>query len=252
MSRIIFITGATSGIGLACAEIFAKNGDDLVINGRRQEKLDSLKEELENKYQTRIWCARFDVRDREAVFNSIANLPPECRQPDILINNAGLAAGKDLFNDADIDDWETMINTNINGVLYVTRALLPGIIAKKQGHIINIGSIAGDAVYPAGNVYCATKSAVEAISKAMRIDLLPHSIKVTNIKPGAVETEFSLVRFKGDTAKANATYEGYQPLSAAEVADTIFYCASLPAHVCINELTITCTAQADGLHMFKG
>ncbi|HSV12105.1 MAG TPA: SDR family NAD(P)-dependent oxidoreductase [Hanamia sp.] len=251
MKRIVFITGATSGIGKACAEKFAANGDDLIINGRRKERLDDLKKELEEKYKTEVLCAAFDVQKKEEVFETINGFAEKWKAIDILINSAGLALGRDLFDEANIIDWETMIQTNINGLLYVSKAVIPFMINKTEGHIINLGSTAGDVVYERGNVYCATKSAVEAINEAMRIDLLQHHIKVTNVKPGAVETEFSLVRFKGDEEKAEQVYEGFVPLTAADVANTIFYCASLPPNVCINELQITCIAQANGIYSYK-
>jgi 3-hydroxy acid dehydrogenase / malonic semialdehyde reductase len=196
-------------------------------------------------------CAAFDVQKKEEVFETINHFPEKWKSIDILINSAGLALGLDLFDEANMNDWETMIQTNINGLLYVCKAIIPFMIKRNAGHIINLGSTAGDVVYESGNVYCATKSAVEAISEAMRIDLLQHRIKVTNVKPGAVETEFSLVRFKGDEGKAEKVYEGYVPLSAADVANTIFYCASLPPNVCINELQITCIAQANGIYSYK-
>jgi NADP-dependent 3-hydroxy acid dehydrogenase YdfG len=251
MSRIIFITGATSGIGRECAEIFARNGDKLIINGRRQENLEELKSSLESLYNTEIICASFDVQKKEEVFKCINELPENWQHVDILINNAGLALGRDLFNEADIEDWETMLQTNINGILYVSKALLPWMIKMNKGHIINIGSTAGDDMYEGGNVYCASKAAVDALSRSMRIDFLAHKIKVTNIKPGAAETEFSLVRLKGDAEKAKKVYEGFTPLSAKDIAESIFYCANLPAHVCINELTITSTAQANGIYIHR-
>ncbi|MEO6682079.1 MAG: SDR family NAD(P)-dependent oxidoreductase [Ginsengibacter sp.] len=251
MSRIIFITGATSGIGKACAEIFAKNGDRLIINGRRAEKLTELKITLETEWNTEVYCAPFDVRHKEEVFKAIEALPQEWQEVDILINNAGLALGRDLFEEADILDWETMLQTNINGILYVSKAVIPSMIKNNRGHIINIGSTAGDDMYEKGNVYCASKAAVDALSRGMRIDLLPHKIKVTNVKPGAAETEFSLVRLKGDVQKADEVYEGFIPLSAADIADSIFYCANVSPNVCINELTITCTAQANGIYTYK-
>jgi 3-hydroxy acid dehydrogenase / malonic semialdehyde reductase len=251
MKRIVFITGATSGIGKACAERFAANGDDLIINGRRKERLEELKKKLEETYNIEVLCAAFDVRIKEEVFQTIDDFPEKWKSIDILINSAGLALGRDLFDEADILDWETMIQTNINGLLYVSKAVIPFMIKRNAGHIINLGSTAGDDVYERGNVYCATKSAVEAINEAMRIDLLRHRIKITNVKPGAVETEFSLVRFKGDEEQAEKVYEGFVPLSAADVADTIFYCASLPPNVCINELQITCIAQANGIYSYK-
>ncbi|MEO6134954.1 MAG: SDR family NAD(P)-dependent oxidoreductase [Ginsengibacter sp.] len=251
MKRIVLITGATSGIGKACAQAFAANGDQIIITGRRKDRLDELKSDLENEYSAKVLCLDFDVQIKKEVDDSINSLPAEWKNIDILINNAGLALGRDLFDEADMQDWETMIDTNFKGILYVSKAILPSMIKRNQGHIINIGSIAGDDMYERGNVYCASKAAVEAISKTMRIDLLKHSIKVTNIKPGAADTEFGIVRFKGDAEKAAATYVGYQPLVAADIAQSIFYCALLPAHVCINELTITCTAQANGIYSYK-
>ena len=251
MKRIIFITGATSGIGKACAEKFAANGDHLILNGRRKERLEELKTNLEEKYKVDILCMPFDVRQKEEVVASIDQLAEKWKSVDILINNAGLALGRDLFDKAEITDWETMIDTNVKGLIYVSKAVLPSMIEKKKGHIINLGSISGDEVYEGGNIYCATKSAVDAISRAMRIDLLKHHIKVTNIKPGATETEFSLIRFKGDEKQAAKIYEGLVPLTPADIADSIFYCASLPSNVCINSLTITCTAQADGIYSYR-
>ena len=251
MKRIIFITGATSGIGKACAEKFAANGDHLILNGRRKERLEELKTNLEEKYKVDILCMPFDVRQKEEVFTSIDQLSEMWKSIDILINNAGLALGRDLFDKAEITDWETMVDTNVKGLIYVSKAVLPSMIEKKKGHIINLGSISGDEVYEGGNIYCATKSAVDAISRAMRIDLLKHHIKVTNIKPGATETEFSLIRFKGDEKQAAKIYEGLVPLTPADIADSIFYCASLPSNVCINSLTVTRTAQADGIYSYR-
>jgi len=251
MKRIVFITGATSGIGKACAEKFAANGDDLIINGRRKERLEELKKELEEKYKTEVLCTPFDVQKKEKVFETINQFSEKWKSIDILINSAGLALGKDLFDEASLSDWETMLNTNVNGLIFVSKAVIPFMVKRNNGHIINLGSTAGDDVYERGNIYCASKSAVEAISHAMRIDLLPHHIKVTNIKPGAVETEFSLVRFKGDEEKAAKTYDGFIPLTPEDVADSIFYCASLPPNVCINDLAITCTAQANGIYSYK-
>jgi len=245
MNKIVLITGATSGIGEACAEKFAAAGDNLIITGRRAERLEELKSRLQKTHPVKILTASFDVQDRKAVESFIAGLSEEWQQIDILINNAGLAAGRDFFEDADIEDWERMLNTNVHGLLYVSKAVVPLMIARKKGHIINMGSIAGKEVYEKGNVYCASKFAVDAINRAMRIDLLKHNIKVTSINPGAVETEFSIVRFKGDEAKAEAAYKNYIPLIAKDVAETIFYCASLPDHVCINDLTITCLQQAN-------
>ncbi|MEO6837051.1 MAG: SDR family NAD(P)-dependent oxidoreductase [Ginsengibacter sp.] len=251
MKRTIFITGATSGIGRACAQKFAANGDHLIINGRRKERLEELKSELEKKYKIEILCAPFDVQNKEDVFETINQFPERWKSIDILVNSAGLAIGRDTFDEADITDWETMLNTNVNGLIYVSKAVLPFMIKRNSGHIINLGSTAGDEVYERGNIYCASKRAVEAISQAMRIDLLPHHIKVTNIKPGAVETEFSVVRFKGDEEKAARVYDGLIPLNPGDVADSIFYCASLSPNVCINELTITCIAQANGIYSYR-
>ena len=245
MNQIVFITGTTSGFGEACALLFAKNGYNLILNGRREERLQVQKQYLEEKYGIKCLVAVFDVRDQKAVFESVNSFPEEWKQVDILVNNAGLALGRDLFDKASLDDWDTMIDTNVKGLLYVSKAVLPGMIKKKKGHIINVGSTAAKEAYEGGNVYCASKSAVDAISKAMRIDLLQHSIKVTAIHPGAAETEFSLVRFKGSEDTAKKVYEGYKPLSAADVADIIYYTATLPPHVCINDLVVTCTQQAN-------
>lgn len=248
---IALITGATAGFGKACAEKFASNDVNVIITGRRKDRLEEQKTALEKKYGIKCLWLCFDVRDKKAVNEAIENIPAEWRGIDILVNNAGLALGRDYFEEADMDDWETMIDTNLKGLLYVTRAALPHMIKNGGGHIINLGSIAGKEVYEKGNVYCASKHAVDAISKSMRIDLLRHGIKVTAIHPGAAETEFSLVRFKGDPEKATAVYEGYEPLTAQDIADTIWYCASLPKHVCINDLVITCTAQANSYLTFK-
>ena len=244
MNKIVLITGATSGFGEACARQFAAGGYRLIITGRRKEKLEALQQEL----KTEVLPLVFDVQDKDAVFTAIAGLPAAWKDIDILVNNAGLALGRDFFHEASLDDWETMLDTNVKGLLYVSKAVVPLMVARKSGHIINLGSIAGKEVYEKGNVYCASKYAVDAISKAMRIDLLQHRIKVTAIHPGAADTEFSKVRFKGDIDQAQKIYEGYTPLRAEDVADTIYYCASLPAHVCINEVNITCLAQANSFY----
>jgi 3-hydroxy acid dehydrogenase / malonic semialdehyde reductase len=248
MNKIVLITGATSGIGKACAQKFAAEKYNVIITGRRKERLDSLKTELESEHGILVLPLCFDVQDKEAVFAAINNLPAEWKNINILINNAGLALGRDNFEEADLNDWETMMGTNVNGLLYVTRAILPFMIAKKNGHIINMGSVAGKEVYEKGNAYCASKFAVDALNKAMRIDLLKHNIKVTGIHPGAVQTEFSLVRFKGNTATAAAAYNGLVPLTGGNIADIIYYCTSLPAHVCINDLVVTPTQQADAIY----
>ena len=247
MNRIVFITGATSGIGKACAEKFAANGDAIIINGRRKERLLEIKNSLEERYKIDVLCAQFDVQNKEEVFESIHSFSDQWKAIDILINNAGLALGRDYFDEATLSDWETMLQTNVNGLLYVTKAVLPFMVTRNSGHVINLGSVAGDDMYEKGNVYCASKAAVDAISRSMRIDLLQHHIKVTNIKPGAAETEFGIVRFKGDADNAAKVYEGFIPLTGEDIADAIFYCASLPRNVCINELEITCIAQANGI-----
>lgn len=252
MEKIVFITGATSGFGKACAQLFAANGYQLILNGRRADRLEELKNEFQKLYNSNVQLLVFDVQNKEEVFTSINALPAEWQSIDVLINNAGLALGRDYFNEADIDDWETMLNTNVKGLLYVSRAVLPFMIHRKKGHIINIGSTAAKEVYEKGNMYCASKAAVDSISKAMRIDLLQHQIKVTAIHPGAAETEFSKVRFKGDEQKASAMYEGYKALTPNDVAEVIYYTTTLPAHVCINDLVLTSTAQANSFYTYKG
>jgi 3-hydroxy acid dehydrogenase / malonic semialdehyde reductase len=249
--KTVFITGATAGIGEACAIKYAQNGYSLILNGRRTERLESLKDKLEEEYGITSYLLPFDVQDRKAVFAAVNSLPDDWKNIDVLVNNAGLALGKDAFDEANLDDWETMIDTNIKGLLYVSRAVMPMMVQQKSGHIINMGSVAAKDVYDKGNVYCATKAAVETLSEAMRIELLPHHIKVTAIHPGAVETEFSLVRFKGNEEAARKVYEGFEPLSAMDVADVIFYCTSLPPHVCINDLVITATQQANSIYTHK-
>ena len=251
MAKIIFITGATSGFGKATAEIFAANGYDLILNGRRADRLEELCKTLVKKFNIAALTLPFDVRDEKAVFDSINHLPAEWKNIDILFNNAGLALGRDYFDEADLNDWNIMIDTNVKGFMYVAKAVSQLMVARKQGHIINMGSIAGKQVYEKGNAYCASKYAVDALNHAMRIDLLRHNIKVTGIHPGAAETEFSLVRFKGDGDTAKKIYDGLTPLTPEDVAGVIWYCASLPPHVCINDLTITCTRQADGIYFYR-
>ncbi len=251
MNKIILITGATAGIGKACAEKFAAHHFNIIITGRRQDRLTALQKTLQEQFPVQVYTCCFDVQDKKAVDEAISALPDAWKEIDILLNNAGLALGRDSFADADMNDWETMMQTNVNGLLYVSRAVLPYMIGKSNKHIINLGSIAGKEVYENGNVYCASKFAVDAISRSMRIDLLKHRIKVTSINPGAVETEFSIVRYKGDTEKADAAYVGYQPLTAEDVADTIYYTASTPQHVCINDVVITCTQQAGTYYFDK-
>ncbi len=250
-NRTVFITGATSGIGKACAEKFASAGDNIIINGRRADRLTELKKSLEKDFKVKVFETVFDVQNKEEVFTVVNNLPEEWKAIDILINNAGLALGRDYFDEADMEDWDTMLQTNVNGLLYVSRAVIPLMKKRNGGHIINLGSVAGKEMYEKGNVYCVSKAAVDVISKTMRIDLLQHRIKVTAIHPGAVETEFALVRYKGDKEKASDTYKGFTPLSAMDIADTIFYTASLPPHVCINDLVITTLAQANAIYFKK-
>lgn len=251
MSKLVFITGATSGFGKACAELFAANNWKIILNGRRLDRLQEIKTQLAEQYHANIFLLPFDVQQKDEVFTAIHSLPEEWQAIDVLINNAGLALGRDHFDVAEINDWEIMIDTNLKGLLYVSRAVLPYMIKRKAGHVINLGSTAGKEAYENGNVYCASKAAVDSISKGMRIDLLQHKIKVTAIHPGAAETEFSMVRFKGNEQKAAAVYEGYTPLSASDVADVIFYAATLPPHVCINDLVLTCTAQANSFYTHK-
>lgn len=251
MNRIVMITGATSGFGAAMARQYAALGDRLILTGRRHEKLQELCKALKTKFDTPTIDLCFDVRDRAACFTAIENLPDEWKAIDILVNNAGLAAGRDSFDKANLDDWELMLDTNVKGLMYISKAVIPLMQARKKGHIVNMGSIAGKEVYANGNGYCASKYAVHALSQSMRIDLLANGIKVSCINPGAAETEFSLVRFKGDEQKAAAMYAGYQPLSADDVAGVVIYVTGLPAHVCINDLDITPTAQACSFYLQK-
>lgn len=251
MSRIVCVTGATSGFGKAIAEKFLAEGNRVIITGRRKERLENDQRLWQEKYgANKVFSIVMDVQDRQAVEKGFSTLPEEWQAIDVLVNNAGLALGRDSFDQANLQDWETMWQTNVMGLVYVTRALLPHII-KRKGHIINMGSIAGKEVYPQGNMYCASKHAVDALSKSMRIDLLQHGVKVTAIHPGAAETEFSLVRYKGDASKAAPVYAGYQPLSAEDIANITFFAATLPAHVCINDLVVTPTAQANSVLVHK-
>lgn len=243
--KYAFITGATAGFGEACAELFAKNGWNLVLTGRRQERLEVLKAKLESTSNVNVHTLVFDVRNQKDVASIISELPSGLTSNiELLINNAGLAVGKGPIDEGNIDDWERMIDTNVKGLLYVSKEVIPFLKANKKGHIINIASIAGKEVYPGGNVYCASKHAVDALSQAMRIDLVSHNIKVTNIAPGAAETEFSVVRFKGNQNTADSVYDGYSPLLANDIAETAFFVASRPAHVNINDIVIMPTAQA--------
>jgi 3-hydroxy acid dehydrogenase/malonic semialdehyde reductase len=244
MSKIALITGATSGIGEACAHLFAREQYNLVLTGRRTDRLEKLAKKLNTKYNTEIAVSSFDVRIREEVISNLEELPAKWKKVNVLINNAGLSQGLDPINNGSYDDWDTMIDTNIKGLLYVSKVVSNWMVTNKLGHIVNLGSIAGKEVYPNGNVYCATKSAVDALSTAMRIDLLPYGIKVTGVHPGAVDTEFSEVRFKGDKERAKKVYDGFEPLVAADIAETIWFAVSRPAHVNINEIIVMPTAQA--------
>lgn len=248
---LVFITGATSGIGKSTAEIFAKNGNDLIITGRRLERLQELKKQLESDHKIRVTTLCFDITKLSDVEAAVKSLSEENKKIDLLVNNAGLAAGLSSIQDGNIAHWERMIDTNIKGLLYTTRIVSRLMIEHGKGHIINIGSIAGREVYANGNVYCATKHAVDALNKGMRIDLLPHHIKVTAINPGMVETEFSLVRFDGDEARAKKVYEGMQPLGPEDIADTIFWVATRPAHVNINDILIMPTVQATATNLIR-
>ncbi len=249
MIKTALITGATSGIGKACAIKFAQNQYNLILTGRREERLLEMKSELEKEFKIKIRTLTFDVRDREAVKNSLATIKEQ--NIDVLINNAGLAAGMDKIQDGSMDDWDQMIDTNVKGLLYVTRNIAPMMAKRKSGHIINIGSIAGKEVYPKGNVYCASKHAVDALTKGMRIDLLEDGIKVTQIAPGAVETEFSMVRFKGDKETADNVYKGFEPLHPEDIAEVAYYVTTLPPHVNLNDILIMPTAQASATNLIR-
>jgi NADP-dependent 3-hydroxy acid dehydrogenase YdfG len=251
MEKIVLITGATSGIGKACALKFAQHGFDLIITGRRKERLEKLQRDIESQFDQRVLPLTFDIRDKAEVEKAIGSLDSDWENIDILINNAGLALDLKPILDGDFSGWDTMIDTNLKGLLYITKLLAKKMVDRRAGHIINIGSIAGRDTYPKGNVYCATKFAVDGLTKAMRLDLLPYGIRVSQIAPGAVETEFSEVRFKGDSDRAKRVYQGYQPLSADDVADAVFYVASRPSHVNINDLLIMPTAQANATKFNK-
>ncbi len=251
MKKIAFITGATSGIGKATALMLAENQFNIIITGRRKNLLDALKKEIKNKYNSEALSLNFDIRKNDQVIKAIDSLPDNWKKIDVLINNAGLAAGLEPVQNGELDDWETMIDTNIKGLLYISRKIMPIMIQRGSGHIINIGSIAGKEVYIKGNVYCATKHAVDAITKGMRIDLLNHGIKVTLISPGMVETEFSIVRFKGDMENAKKVYDGFTPLYAEDIAEAVLFAVTRPAHVNINDMLIMPTAQANTTHIAK-
>ena len=245
MGKIVLITGATSGIGLACARKFAENGDRLILTGRNEQRLTEIGRELTEK-GTEVLTLAFDVRSREKAKQYISELPAEWQKIDVLVNNAGLALGLEPEYEGNLDDWETMIDTNIMGLLTMTRLIVPGMVERGQGHIINIGSVAGDAAYAGGNVYCATKAAVKALSDGLRIDVADTAIRVTNLKPGLVETNFSNIRFKGDEERAAKLYTGIKPLTGDDIADVAVYAANAPAHVQIAEVLILATHQASG------
>ena len=249
--KTIFITGASSGFGKAIAYKFAQHGYQLVLTGRREDRLRDIEADLKDLYNIKVQTLNFDIRDKEAAKIAIQSLPHDFKKIDILVNNAGLAAGLSTIQDGNTDDWDLMIDTNVKGLLYVSRLIMPMMISAGQGHIINISSIAGKETYPKGNVYCATKFAVDAITKSMRIDMLEHGIKVTSIDPGAAETEFSIVRFGGDVERAKKAYEGYTPLYGEDIADIAFFAATRPAHVVLNDIVVTCTAQANTQNFFK-
>lgn len=251
MEKTVFITGASSGIGEACARKFAANSCRLILNARRADKLEALKAELNAQYGTEVLLLPFDVRDREAATEAISNLPSEWAEIDILINNAGLALGVDKEYSCDLDECFTMIDTNIKALLMITRLVVPGMVERQRGHIINIGSVAGDAAYPGGSTYCATKAAVKALSDGLRMDLYETPIRVTNVKPGLVETNFSNIRLHGDTAAAKKLYTGINPLTGPDIADVCYYAASAPEHVQIAEVLVLATHQASGPMVYR-
>jgi hypothetical protein len=249
--KIALITGATAGIGYETALLLAQNNYDLILTGRRKERLDALESQISLLSDCKIITLNFDIRIKDATENALNSLPEEWKAVDLLVNNAGLAAGLAPINSADVDDWENMIDTNVKGLLYTSRIITSWMIERKSGHVINISSLAGRESYPNGSVYCGTKHAVAAISKAMRIELLPYGIKVTTLSPGAVETEFSLVRFRGDQQKADQVYTGFQPLSGKDIADTILFIVTRPQHVNIDDLLIMPTSQGSARDIFR-
>ena len=251
MSKIVFITGASSGIGVACARKFAKEGYTLLLNARSVDKLQAIKTELENAYDTDVQILPFDVRDREAAAKALATLPEQYQSIDILVNNAGLALGMDKEYEGTEENYDTMIDTNITALLMITRLVVPGMVKRGKGHIINIGSVAGDAAYPGGSVYCATKAAVKVLSDGLRMDLVDTPLRVTNVKPGLVETNFSVTRFAGDKERADKVYQGVKPLTGDDIADVVYYAASAPEHVQIAEVLVLATHQASGSLVYR-
>lgn len=251
MSKIVFITGASSGIGAACARKFAKESYILLLNARSVDKLQALKTELENAYSTDVQILPFDVRDREAAAKALTTLPESYQTIDILVNNAGLALGMDKEYEGTEENYDTMIETNITALLMITRLVVPGMVKRGMGHIINIGSVAGDIAYPGGSVYCATKAAVKVLSDGLRMDLVDTPLRVTNVKPGLVETNFSVTRFAGDKERADKVYHGIKPLTGEDIAEVVYFAASAPAHVQIAEVLVLATHQASGSIVYR-
>jgi len=249
--ELVFITGASSGIGEACARKFAANGANLILNARNTSKLEELKEQLESQYSISVYLLPFDVRDKESIKKSLKTLPAQWQNIDVLINNAGLVIGVDKEFEGDLDEWDIVIDTNIKGILAMTRLVVPGMIQRGKGHIINIGSIAGEAAYPGGSVYCATKAAVKTLTDGLRIDLVDTPLRVTNIKPGMVETNFSVVRYRGDKTTADNFYKGIHALTGDDVAESVYFAASAPPHVQIAEILVMPTNQATGTISYK-
>ena len=251
MSKIVFITGASSGIGAACAQKFAEAGHSLLLNARSVDKLQALKTELETTYGTDVLLLPFDVRDRKAAAEALESLPEKYQAIDVLVNNAGLALGVDKEYEGVEENYDTMIDTNITALLMITRLVVPGMVARSNGHIINIGSVAGDAAYPGGSVYCATKAAVKVLSDGLRMDLINTPLRVTNVKPGLVETNFSVTRFAGDKERADKVYQGVKPLTGEDIAEVVYFAASAPAHVQIAEVLVLATHQASGTLVWR-
>ncbi len=251
-NQIVFVTGASSGIGEACARVFAREGAALLLAARRKDRIDRLAGELRSAYGVRTSTIQLDVRDRKAVDAAVSELPPDWRDIQILINNAGLARGFSKIHEGSVQDWEEMIDTNVKGLLYVSRAVIPGMVERKAGHVINIGSIAGHQVYPNGNVYCASKFAVRALTEGLKMDLLGTGIRVCSVSPGLVETEFGLVRFHGDAQRASKTYENMRPLLSEDIAEVALFCALRPPHVDISEVIVMPTDQASVYHVHRG